>query len=319
MMKLCILDWSTVSSGDISSDIFSEFGEVNCVPLCKNEDVSQVIADSNIVLCNKVLITHEVMESCRDLKYIGLFATGYNNIDIEAARKHGITVCNAGSYSTYAVAQQTFSYILHYTNRIHEYDSFVKKGGWIGSDTFSKFPIPTGELLGKTLSIIGFGSIGRAVAGIASAFGMRVTVNTRTKPDNCPYELVSLEEAFSQGDFVTVHCPLTPETQGLINARNLSLMKKTAVVINTARGGITDEEALAQALSSGSIAAAYTDVLVNEPMCDSTPLKNAPNCIITPHCAWAPLETRQRLVQIVMDNIRGFLKKKPMNVVGNTA
>ena len=148
---------------------------------------------------------------------------------------------------------------------------------------------------------------------------MRVTVNTRTKPDNCPYELVSLEEAFSQGDFVTVHCPLTPETQGLINARNLSLMKKTAVVINTARGGITDEEALAQALSSGSIAAAYTDVLVNEPMCDSTPLKNAPNCIITPHCAWAPLETRQRLVQIVMDNIRGFLKKKPMNVVGNTA
>lgn len=314
-MKLCILDWSTVSSEDISADIFSEFGEVNCVPLCKNEDAAGVIADSDIVLCNKVLITDEVMDKCPGLKYIGLFATGYNNIDIRAAKKHGITVCNAGSYSTCAVAQQTFSYILHHTNRIHEYDSFVKEDGWISSETFSKFPIPTYELQGKTLSVIGFGSIGRTVANIASAFGMKVIVNTRTYPQDCPYELVSLDEAFSKGDFVTVHCPLTDKTQGLINAHNLSLMKKTAVIINTARGGITDEKALADALAGGRIAAAYTDVLINEPMSENTPLKDAPNCIITPHCAWAPLETRHRLVDIVMDNIRGFLNGEPKNVI----
>ena len=315
MMKLCILDWSTVSSGDISADIFSEFGEVNCVDLCRNEDAAQVIGDSDIVLCNKVLVTSEVMDRCPNLKYIGLFATGYNNIDIPAAKEHGITVCNAGSYSTYAVAQQTFAYMLHYSSSIDRYDALVKEGGWINSRTFSKFPIPTYELYGKTLSVIGFGSIGRTVANIASAFGMNVLVNTRTKPDNCPYELVTLEEAFSRGDFVTVHCPLTDKTQGLINAHNLSLMKKTAVIINTARGGITDEQALADALNSGKIAAAYTDVLVSEPMSPDTPLKSAKNCIITPHCAWAPLETRERLVGIVMDNIRGFLNGRPKNVI----
>ena len=315
MMKLCILDWSTVSSGDISADIFSEFGEVNCVDLCRNEDAAQVIGDSDMVLCNKVLVTSEVMDRCPNLKYIGLFATGYNNIDIPAAKEHGITVCNAGSYSTYAVAQQTFAYMLHYSSSIDRYDALVKEGGWINSRTFSKFPIPTYELYGKTLSVIGFGSIGRTVANIASAFGMNVLVNTRTKPDNCPYELVTLEEAFSRGDFVTVHCPLTDKTQGLINAHNLSLMKKTAVIINTARGGITDEQALADALNSGKIAAAYTDVLVSEPMSPDTPLKSAKNCIITPHCAWAPLETRERLVGIVMDNIRGFLNGGPKNVI----
>ena len=315
MMKLCILDWSTVSSGDISADIFSEFGDVNCASLCRNEEAAQVIGDSDIVLCNKVLITDEVMDKCPNLKYIGLFATGYNNIDIPAAKAHGITVCNAGSYSTYAVAQQTFAYMLHYSSSIHEYDTLVKDGGWINSKTFSKFPIPTYELYGKTLSIIGFGSIGRTVAETAHTFGMNVLVNTRTKPDNCPYELVSVEEAFSRGDFVTVHCPLTDKTQGLINAHNLSLMKKTAVVINTARGGITDEQALADALNDGKIAAAYTDVLINEPMSPDTPLKNAKNCVITPHCAWAPLETRERLVGIVMDNIRGFLKNEPRNVI----
>ena len=314
-MKLCILDWSTVSSGDISADIFSEFGEVNCVDLCRNEDAAQVIGDSDIVLCNKVLVTSEVMDRCPNLKYIGLFATGYNNIDIPAAKEHGITVCNAGSYSTYAVAQQTFAYMLHYSSSIDRYDALVKEGGWINSGTFSKFPIPTYELYGKTLSVIGFGSIGRTVANIASAFGMNVLVNTRTKPDNCPYEFVTLEEAFSRGDFVTVHCPLTDKTQGLINAHNLSLMKKTAVIINTARGGITDEQALADALNSGKIAAAYTDVLVSEPMSPDTPLKSAKNCIITPHCAWAPLETRERLVGIVMDNIRGFLNGGPKNVI----
>ena len=314
-MKISILDWTTVTSGDISPDIFRQFGDIECFELCRNELAAKQIGDADMVLCNKVLITEDVMNKCPNLKYIGLFATGYNNIDLEAACEHGITVCNAGSYSTYAVAQQTFAYILDYCNKISDYDDLVKNDGWVNSITFSKFPYRTQELLGKNLSIIGYGAIGKAVAKIGDAFGMNVIVNTRTKPENCPYEVVSLREAFSRADFLTVHCPLTPQTAEIINRENLSLMKKTAVVINTARGGITDEKALADALNEGGIAAAYTDVLVSEPMSPDTPLKNAKNCIITPHTAWAPLETRQRLVDIVCDNIRAYLSGKPQNKV----
>lgn len=314
-MKISILDWTTVTSGDISSDIFKQFGDVECFELCSNELAAEQIGDADMVLCNKVMITEEVMNKCKNLKYIGLFATGYNNIDLEAASRHGITVCNAGSYSTYAVAQQTFAYILDYCNKISEYDSLVKNDGWVNSKTFSKFPYRTQELLSKILSIIGYGAIGKAVAKIGEAFGMKVIINTRTKPENCPYEVVPLEEAFSRADFLTVHCPLTPKTAEIINKENLSLMKKTAVVINTARGGITDEQALADALNEERISAAYTDVLVNEPMSPDTPLKNAKNCVITPHTAWAPLETRQRLVGIVCDNIRAYLSGKTQNKV----
>ncbi|MBE6844409.1 MAG: D-2-hydroxyacid dehydrogenase [Ruminococcus sp.] len=314
-MKISILDWTTVTSGDISQDIFEEFGDVRCFELCSNELAAEQIGDADIVLCNKVLITEDVMNQCKNLKYIGLFATGYNNIDLAAASKRGITVCNAGSYSTYAVAQQTFAYILDYCNRISEYDSFVKNDGWLNSRTFSKFPFRTQELFGKTLSVIGYGAIGRAVAKIADAFGMNVIINTRTMPEDCPYEVVSVEEAFERADFLTVHCPLTDMTAELINEKNLSLMKKTAVVINTARGGITDEAALADALNNGRIAAAYTDVLVTEPMSVDTPLKNAKNCIITPHTAWAPLETRLRLIDIVCSNIRAYLEGRPQNKV----
>lgn len=314
-MKISILDWATVSSGDISPDIFGQFGEVRICELCGSELAADRIGDADIVLCNKVPITREVMERCPDLKYIGLFATGYNNIDIEAAKERGITVCNAGSYSTGAVAQQTFSYILHYCNKIARYDKFVREGGWESSETFSKFPFRTVELLGKTLAVIGYGSIGRAVAAIGSAFGMKVIISTRTAPTDCPYETVSLSEAFSRGDFVTVHCPLTEQTEKMINRENLSLMKKSAVIINTARGGIADEQALSEALGSGSIAAAYLDVLETEPMSPDTPLKGLDNCIITPHAAWAPLETRLRLIDIVCGNIRAYLSGKPENKI----
>lgn len=313
-MKICILDWTTVTSGDIDSDIFSQFGKVRCYPLTDNEKAAEYIGDADMVLCNKVLITREVMEKCPNIKYIGLFATGYNNIDIKAAAEKGITVCNAGEYSTNAVAQQTFAYILEHFSRISEYDSFVKGGGWISSKTFSKFPIKTQEIAGKTLAVVGFGSIGRKVAQIASAFGMNVIVNTRTKPENCEYELVSLEEAFSRADVLTIHCPLTEQTEGMVNSHNLSLMKKGALLINTARGGIVNENELAQALNSGHIYAAL-DVLRQEPMSEETPLKTAPNCIITPHTAWAPLETRLRLINIVCENIKAYLNGTPQNKV----
>lgn len=314
-MKICILDWTTVSSGDIDPSVFNEFGDVRCYPLTDNERAAEYIADAEMVICNKVLITREVMERCPNIKYIGLFATGYNNIDIEAAREHGITVCNAGEYSTNAVAQQTFAYMLDYFSRIAEYDRFVKDGGWIASKTFSKFPIKTQELAGKTLAVVGFGSIGKKVAQIGSAFGMNVIVNTRTVPESCDFELVSLEQAFERADVLTVHCPLNAQTESMINEKNLSLMKKSAVVINTARGGIADEKALADALNSERIAAAYLDVLRQEPMVDDTPLKTAKNCVITPHTAWAPLETRLRLIDIVTDNIRAYLDGAPKNKV----
>ena len=314
-MKICILDWSTVSSNDISSDIFKKFGEIDCFELCDNVSVENKIGDADIVLCNKVLISDEVIKKCPNLKYIGLFATGYNNVDIESAAAHGITVCNAGSYSTYAVAQQTFAYILDYCNKISQYDKFVKNNGWINSKTFSKFPYKTFELYGKTLGILGFGSIGRAVAKIADSLGMNVIINTRTKPDNCPYQLVSLKELFEMSDFLTVHCPLTPQTAEIINAENLSYMKKSSVLINTSRGGTVNENALAEALNNNKISAAYLDVLACEPMSPDTPLKTAQNSIITPHTAWAPLETRTRLVNIVCDNIRAYLNGKPQNQV----
>lgn len=314
-MKICILDWTTVTSGDISADIFGEFGDVSCYALTDNDKAAEQIGDSDMVLCNKVLITGQVMDKCPNLKYIGLFATGYNNVDINAASEKGITVCNAGSYSTGAVAQQTFAYILSHYSKISEYDRLVKDGGWIKSKTFSKFPIKTMELQGKTLAVIGYGSIGKAVAEIGSAFGMNVIVNTRTVPAECRFKTVSREEAFSEADILTIHCPLTAETAGMVNESALSLMKKNAILINTARGGIVDEYALAKALDSRKIAAAYLDVLKDEPMSPDTPLRNAENCVITPHTAWAPLETRLRLIEIVCGNIKAFLNGKPQNKV----
>lgn len=314
-MKICILDWTTVTSGDISSDIFSEFGNVKCYELTDNERAAEQIGDAEMVLCNKVLITKELISRCPNLKYIGLFATGYNNIDIAAASERGITVCNAGSYSTMAVAQQTFAYILEFYSRISEYDKLVKDGGWISSKTFSKFPLRTVELAGKTLAVIGYGSIGKAVAEIGSAFGMNVIVNTRTVPESCKYRLVSREEAFALADVLTVHCPLTPDTEELVCQKSLSLMKENAILINTARGGIVNEQDLADALESGRIAGAALDVLKCEPMSPSTPLKNAKNCIITPHTAWAPLETRLRLINTVCENIRAYLAGRPINKI----
>ena len=315
-MKIAVLDWYTVNiSGDIPTTQLEELGEVKIIPLTKPEETAANIGDADIVLCNKVLITKEVMDACPNIKYVGLFATGFNNVDIAYAAEKGITVCNAGQYSTNAVAQQTFAYILDRFSRVRDYDTAVKNGEWERSPAFSYFPVPTSELAGKTLAIVGYGSIGRKVAEIGSAFGMNIVISTRTQPKDCPYEVTDLFTAAEKADVITFHCPLTDKTAGIINEEFLSHMKSSAMLINTSRGGVVNEADLAAALSSGKIAAAYLDVLVKEPMSPDTPLKGAKNCVITPHTAWAPLETRQRLVDIVCENIRAWQSGKPQNKV----
>ena len=315
-MKIAVLDWYTVNiSGDIPTTQLEELGEVKIIPLTKPEDTAANIGDADIVLCNKVLITKEVMDACPNIKYVGLFATGFNNVDIEYAAQKGIAVCNAGQYSTNAVAQQTFAYILDRFSRVRDYDTAVKNGEWERSPAFSYFPVPTAELAGKTLAVVGFGSIGRKGAEIGAAFGMDIVVSTRTQPKDCPYEVTDLYTAAEKADIITFHCPLTDKTAGMVNKELISHMKPSAMLINTSRGGVVNEADLAEALDSGKIAAAYLDVLVKEPMSPDTPLKGAKNCVITPHTAWAPLETRQRLVDIVCGNIRAWQKGKPQNKV----
>lgn len=316
-MRLVILDWDTMTAnGDLSPECFRPFSsEIDCYGLTRPEEAAERIGDAELVLCNKVPITKAVMDACPNLRYIGLFATGYNNVDIPAATARGIRVCNAGSYSTNAVAQLVFAFMLDHFCKLPLYNLDVRQGKWCKSPTFSCFPFPTMELAGKTLSIIGFGSIGKAVARIADAFGMQVLVSTRTVPENPPYPMVTIAEAFARADVLTLHCPLTEETKELVNAIRLGSMKPSAILINTSRGGVVAEHDLADALNNDVIAGAYLDVLQQEPMSPDTPLRHAKNCVITPHIAWAPLETRQRLLQIVTDNLEHFLAGNPQNLV----
>lgn len=315
-MKLVILDWATVTAGDLTPQRFHALAdEVECYSLTAPEETIERIRDADLVLCNKVQITESVMAACPNLRYIGLFATGYNNIDIEAARARGITVCNAGSYSTNAVAQHVFACILDHFSRVSLYAMDTRLGSWCRSKTFSYFPYPTAELAGRVLGIIGYGSIGRRVAEIGAAFGMQPIIATRTQPTDCPYPLKTIEEVFALSDVVTLHCPLTGQTAGLVDAERLEMMKPEAILINTARGGVVREADLAEALCDGILAAAYLDVLEKEPMAEDTPLRNAKNCFITPHIAWAPLETRTRLLDIAAQNIQAYLAGQPRNKV----
>ena len=270
---------------------------------------------SEAIICNKALIDREVVEACPKLKYVGLLATGYNNIDLEACSEKGIVVANAPNYSTNSVAQQTFAFILQLATNIDEYNKSVHDGDWVKSKQFSYFPYPIHEVCGKTLGIYGFGNIGKAVAKIADAFGMKVLITTRTKPVDCNYEIVDKDELFSRADYLTIHSPLNTDTKELVNKKTLSLMKKTAFFINTSRGGVVNEQDLADALNSDMIAGAGLDVLTVEPMVEGNPLLTAKNCIITPHIAWASFEARTRLITLVAENFRAFKQGKTQNVV----
>lgn len=314
-MKIVILEAATVSKNDVSFEEIYRLGEVREYPLTPVDKIVEYVGDAEAVLCNKTPFTAEVLEACPNLKYIGLCATGYNNIDVAAATRLGITVCNAPAYSNAAVTQQVFSFILRYTNRTSAYNRFVHNGGWIRSETFSAFEYPITELAGKTLGIIGYGRIGRQVAKIAHAFDMNVIVNTRTAKQDSSVKFVGLKELLAKSDIITLHCPLTDETNGLIDLDALKLCKPSAIIINTSRGAVINEADLAYALDNDIIAGAGLDVLCEEPMSADNPLLNAKNCIITPHIAWAPIDTRKRLITIVADNLSAFINGKPINTV----
>ena len=314
-MKIVLTDAQTVIDELVTADCLNEFGEVTAHGLLRYDEVAEAIADAEIVICNKTLLNSETLRLAKKLKYIGLFATGYNNIDIEYCRKNGITVCNAGSYSTNAVAQQTFALILEHYNKVAKYDQYVKDGKWKRSPTFSPFVYPLNELSGKTIGIVGLGTIGKEVAAIANAFHMNVIAYNRSRRDVPNVEQVSFERLLEESDIITVHCPLNPDSEDLFNKETFMKMKQGALFVNTARGGVMVEQDLYDALECGHLGGACIDVLRVEPMEEECILTQAKNCIITPHVAWAPLETRLRLMDIVADNIRCFLNGPPKNVV----
>ncbi len=315
-MKLTILDGHAVNPGDCTWDSFKEIDGMTVFVFERTpqDKVIERIGDSDIILLNKINLDEEVFSACPNLKYIGVLATGYNVIDLEAAKKYNITVTNIPSYSTDAVAQHVFAFILHFTNLVSLHNDSVQKGDWVKCPDFCYWNDSLTELAGKTLGIFGYGHIGKKVAQIAKAFGMNVICCTRTpKPDMPPN--VSFEELLKTSDFVSLHAPLTPQTKKIINKDSISLMKKSAILINTARGGFIVEKDLAEALKQHRIKAYATDVVAEEPMKKDNPLLNCPNCIITPHIAWAPKETRLRLQKIALENLKQWLQGTPQNVV----
>ena len=314
-LNIVLTDCSTVTSGDLDLSVLEKFGNVTYYGESLPEEIPERIADADIVILNKTVLGENELKHAKKLKLIALFATGYNNIDVAYARKMGISVANAGSYSTSAVAQQVFGFILAHATRISEYDRDVKDGAWIRSRLFCFFSRPATELKGKTLGIFGYGAIGRRVAEIAKAFEMKVIATTRTPKEDDIATFVDFDTLLRESDYLSVNCPLNDGTRGLFNAEVFAKMKKGAYFINTARGGVICEQALVDALESEHLSGAGIDVLTVEPMRSDCVLKDAKNITITPHIAWAPLETRERLLSIVMDNIESFLDGSPKNIV----
>ena len=314
-LNIVIPDAKTISNGDVSFDCFKEFGNVTEYQLSGEKYFPQRVENADIILCNKTPMNEITLSGAKNLKYIGLFATGYNNIDIEYVKSRGITVCNAGGYSTDAVAQHTFAFILGHCSRVSDYNAFVQRGEWKTADVFSPFVYPMIELAGKTLGIIGLGTIGMAVAKIAMAFNMNVIYYSRSEKNMDGVRRVSLDELAAQSDFITAHCPLNDDSYHMFNAEFFRKCKPTAYFINTSRGGTVDEADLRHALENGTISGAAVDVLTKEPMAEDCILFGAPNLTITPHIAWASAQTRERCVSIVYDNLKAFLSGNPINVV----
>ena len=316
-LNAVILDGYTENPGDISWSVIEELVDLTVYPRTAPEEIIERGKDADILIVNKVAITRELLNDLPKLKFVATLATGYNQLDCEALKEKGIPVSNIPAYSTNAVAQMVFAYILELINKVSEYTADVKSGTWSKCKDFCYWNSPLYELDGKTLGIIGFGKIGARVSQIATAFGMKVLCYTPSgKKEGFPnVEFTDKDTVISNSDFISVHCPLTADTAGLINADFISKMKKGAYVINTARGPVANENDVAEALKNGVLAGYGTDVLSTEPPKVDNPLLSAPNCLITPHIAWAAYETRVRLMGILEENIKASLNGAPINVV----
>lgn len=319
-MKIVVLDGYTENPGDLSWDDLGALGELTVYDRTEAdaECIIQRIGDAEAVYTNKVPLTEEVFAACPQIKFVGMLATGYNVVDVEAAKRHGVKVCNIPSYGTDAVGQFAIALLLEICHHIGHHDQVVHEGKWSQAPDWCFWDYPLLELSGKTMGIIGFGRIGQCTARIAQALGMKILAydsyqNPSLVNECCQY--TDLDTLLKQSDVISLHCPLFPETKGIINRENIAKMKDEVILLNNSRGPLIVEEDLAEALRSGKVMAAGLDVVSTEPIREDNPLYHAPNCIITPHISWAPKESRQRLMDIAVDNLRSFQAGKPVNVV----
>lgn len=315
-MKIVILDGYASNPGDLSWSEFAALGELTVYDRTAAAEAAVRIGNAEIVFVNKTPIGAEVFDACPNLRMLGILATGYNIVDLDAASAHGVTVCNVPAYSTQAVVQMTFALLLEICQQVGAHSAAVHEGQWQRCPDFCFWNHPLIELAGKTMGIVGYGAIGQAVGRVAQAFGMRLLVTARhEKPVPEGVRFVGLDTLLAESDVISLHCPQTAENAHMIDGTALQKMKDGAILLNTARGGLLDEEAVADALKSGRLRAFGADVVSKEPIVAENPLLFAPNCFLTPHIAWAPWETRARLLQITLDNLRAFLAGKPQNVV----
>ncbi len=314
--KIVVLEGYASNPGDLSWEKFAALGELTVYDRTAPEEILPRIRDAQIVLINKTRLTAELLAQCPHLRMIGVMATGYNVVDIDAAKRLGIAVCNVPGYSTMAVAQMTFALLLEMTQQVGLHNSSVHAGRWTQAPDFCYWDAPLTELDGKTMGLVGYGAIGQAVGRIAQAFGLRLLVTARhERPVPAGARFVSAEELLREADIVSLHCPQTAENLHMIDAAALETMKNGAILLNTARGGLIDEQAVADALKRGKLRFYGADVVSAEPIDADNPLLTAPNCYLTPHIAWAPKETRVRLHGVVLENLRAFLAGRPQNVV----
>ena len=318
-MKIVILDAFTSNPGDLSWGSIEELGELTVYERTTPEEVLERCTGSEIIFTNKVILNSETIEQLPELKYIGVLATGTNVVDLHFAKEKGICVTNIPGYSTDSVVQHVLALILHFSSKVSIHNDAVQQGDWVNSIDFS-FTLGTlNELSGKTLGIIGLGTIGRKLARVADAMGMKIVAAHQSSMDRLElsYEVewLPVDEVFALADFLSLNCPLTPETEKVVNAEHLKKMKSSAIVINTGRGPLVDEQALTDALNNGTIAGAGLDVLSTEPPAGDNPLLSAKNCVITPHIAWASREARARLIAIAADNLSAYLSGNPKNFV----
>lgn len=316
-MKIVVLDGFTLNPGDLSWEQLEQLGQLTVYERTPRDKIIERTKNADIVFTNKVILSADMLTQLPALRYIGIFATGYNVVDIETAKTQGITVTNIPAYSTSSVSQLVFAHILNFCHRIELHAHEVRTKKWSESVDFSYWSTPQIELEGRTLGIIGFGRIGQAVAKLGHAFGMKIIFNNRSPKKDIPEycRQVSLDEVFTQSDFISINMPLTNENAGFVNRERLSQMKPTAFLINTGRGTLINESDLAEALNNGTIAGAGLDVLSVEPPLPDNPLLTAKNCFITPHIGWATIEARQRLMNIAVENLKMFLAGNPQNVV----